>query len=458
MDPMLYARIDAMEQDMIKTLQAWIRIPSVKAPAEPGAPFGAQMRHALNRALDDGRAMGFLVRDFDGYAGDIQMGAGEETLGILCHVDVVPAGDGWHTDPFGAQIDGDRMYGRGTSDDKGPCVAALYAMKAIKDAGIRLTKNVRLIVGCDEESGWDCMAHYASKTDMPSIGFSPDASFPVINTEKGLMQLVFRAPAGVPGVQVTSFNAGERRNVVPGFAEAALEGTPEQADRINVFAREAGLDVSARAENGAVYIRSTGVSGHAAFPEAAKNAIGQILLCLGGLGVAGALGALASKVGMETDGKSLGCDITDGLSGPLTLNLGVIRADKNAVSGAFDIRFPVMADPEQIVEAIRLALPGFEITVDTQKAPHHVPESSALVQALLEAYHEETGLPKQALAIGGGTYARCLKQGVAFGSAFPDDQELAHQANEYLSIKGLMANVRIFANAIVRLAGEGSRT
>lgn len=454
MDEKLIKIIEGLQPQMIQTLQKWIRIPSVKAAAAPGAPFGPEVRRALDTALSDAQAMGFKVRAFDGYAGDIDLGEGDDPLGILCHLDVVPAGDGWQVDPFSAVIDGDRMYGRGTSDDKGPAVAALYAMKAIRDAGVPLKRNVRLILGCDEESGWACMAHYEKQTKMPEMGFSPDASFPVINTEKGGLHLSYAAPAAKDGLQVVAFNTGERMNVIPGVAEATVRGGADIVDRVTAFCKETGLNLTAHDADGLITIRSTGVPGHAAYPESAKNAIGQMLLCLKALGVKGPLYELADKVGMEYNCESLGCYVQDKLSGPITLNMGIIRADEKAVSGTFDIRYPVMANPERITEAIRAALKGLEITVGSQRTPHHVPESSELVQALLAAYHEETGLPKMALSTGGGTYARCLKQGVAFGSAFPDDEELAHQAGEYLSIQGLMKNVKIFVNAILRLAGE----
>jgi dipeptidase, putative len=454
MDNKLYAAIDLMEKDMVDTLKKWIRIPSVKAAAQPCAPFGEEIKKALDAALEDAEKMGFEVRNFDGYAGDVTMGQGEDTLGILCHVDVVPAGDGWKCDPFAAVIEGDKMYGRGTSDDKGPAVAALYAMKAVKDAGIPLKKKVRLILGCDEESGWECMTYYQTKTQMPDIGFSPDASFPVINTEKGMIRIDFSASVAKEGLKVLAFNTGERPNVVPGHAQATVAGDKSTIQKVAAFKKETGFDMSAKLDGGIVTIDSVGATGHAAYPEAAKNAIGQMLLCLKALGVEGPLKTLADTLGMEYHGESLGCAVSDTLSGALTLNCGIIRVDENTVKGVFDIRYPVSAEPEKVVAAIKAKLSGFEVKEGRFKAPHHVPEESELVQELLNAYHEETGLPKEAQAIGGGTYARCLKQGVAFGSAFPDDEELAHQAGEYLSIKGLMKNVKIFANAIIRLAGK----
>ena len=182
MDKKIGQLIDSYRDDLIATLSRWIGVPSVKAEPAEGAPFGTEVRRMLDMAMDDARAMGFTVRNVDGYACDATLGDAPEAVAVLGHLDVVPAGDSWQTPPFTATREGDRIYGRGTSDDKGPSLAALFAMRAIKEAGVPLKKSIRLILGCDEESGWEDMAYYCAHADMPEVGFSPDASFPVINT------------------------------------------------------------------------------------------------------------------------------------------------------------------------------------------------------------------------------------------------------------------------------------
>ncbi|MCI5955529.1 MAG: Sapep family Mn(2+)-dependent dipeptidase, partial [Clostridiales bacterium] len=319
--------IDGLREEMTQTLTRWIRIPSVKGAPEPGAPFGPEVRRALDTALADAEAMGFETRNFDGYAGDVRMGPlGVEPLAILAHLDVVPAGDGWQVDPFGAEIDGDRMYGRGTSDDKGPAVAALYAMYALKKAGVPLRREVRLILGCDEESGWECMKYYTAHCDMPKTGFSPDASYPVINTEKGLLHLSLRGAYAADGLKVKEISVGERCNVVPGLATALVEGDAAFCGKVNHLAADMHIQVEAEPkQDGLVQLTSTGVPGHAAYPEAAKNALGQLLIMLRALGVTGALRTIASQVGMEYDGLGLGVRCQDETSGSLTCNLGILR-------------------------------------------------------------------------------------------------------------------------------------
>ncbi len=447
--------VDGFKDELTEMLSRWIRIPSVKTEPDGDAPFGAEVKRALVAALEDAKAMGFETRNLDNYAGDVRMGKlGVDPLGILVHLDVVPTGDGWNVDPFGAVIEGDRMYGRGTSDDKGPAAAALLAMKAVKLANVPLKREVRLIFGCDEESGWDDMKYYMEHCDMPKTGFSPDASFPIINTEKGILHLSLRAAATKDGLYVKRIKVGERPNVIPGLASALVAGDAALCEKINRLSGDMHLQIEAFERPEGIEIVSTGIAGHAAYPDNARNAIGQLLIMLRALGVTGALKTLADCVGMEYDGLGLGAKCSDEVSGPLTCNLGILNYDENGMYATLDIRYPVHANHVWLTRSIRAALENIEVTVDEQKEPHHVAPNSALVTALLDAYHETTDRPRECVSTGGGTYARCLGEGVAFGSAFPEDEDLAHQAGEYASLDGLMTNIKIFARAIIKLAGE----
>ena len=447
--------LSSLEKPMLETLQAWIRIPSVKGDGQPDAPFGPVVRQMLDHALEDCKNLGFKVEQFDGYIGHADMGEGsdEDALAILAHLDVVPAGDGWQRDPFGGQVENGHIYGRGTSDDKGPAVAALYAMYAVQQAGIPLKRKVRLILGCDEESGMECMQYYKKHETMPRMGFSPDADYPVINIEKGMVGLQLRAVPSKEGLQVLRWATGERMNVIPGSATALVDGDDSLIAKTESISRQYGWPVHARKAEGGIEITAEGIPGHAAYPQGGRNAIGQLLITLRDLGAKGAIKTLADTIGTTYWGEGIGAMVEDKLSGKLTCNMGIIRVDSDSLYATLDIRSPILTDRVYLVQMIRQHLPGFEVTQTTDKAPHHVPENSELVQSLLAAYHEVTGLEKKALAIGGGTYAKMLQEGVAFGASFPGDPEVAHQADEYVSLDSLYKSMKIFAYAIVKLAG-----
>lgn len=452
-DAKLDAALAALEQDMIETLQRWIRIPSVRAErSADNAPFGAEVRRALDTAMADIRRLGMEPRDIDGYCCDAEIGRGEETVAVLAHLDVVPAGDGWTHDPFGGEIENGRLIGRGTSDDKGPGVAALFAMKAIEDAGIPLRRRCRLILGCDEECGMQDLEYYEQKIGLPAMGFSPDANFPLINTEKGIMQMKLDAP--LDDARLISIDCGTRANVVPGTATAVVAGDWREQAAAAFAVEDDDCQLETELDGGNTRIVVTGVPAHASTPEKGKNAGKMLLSVLEGMGVGGAPVALLVESACEGDaGLNLGIAGSDAVSGALTINLGLLSAGQGRLSVTFDCRYPVFFDDRTIAATVqkRLAPAGFVMEPTHASHPHHVPESSELVRKLMAVYNGVTGENARPFAIGGGTYARHLKEGVAYGMLFPGDLELEHQANESIDIASYVKAARIYAYAIVAL-------
>ncbi|MBO2517549.1 MAG: hypothetical protein CW338_09830, partial [Clostridiales bacterium] len=254
------------------------------------------------------------------------------------------------------------------------------------------------------------------------------------------------------GLQVISMNAGTRANVIPGFAQVMVEKQPGLAEKVNAL--DMGFEVKAEEKEDGILISTTGVLGHAAMPEHARNAIGQILLVLKELGVQGDLLRLADVIGTTSDGKGLGIAMQDTLSGKLTASMDLFRVEKGTVSAVIDIRFPLTAGQEELLGLARMALPGMKVSCDACRGGHYVPEDSELVTGLLKAYENATGEKGEAIAIGGGTYAHYMEEGVAFGASFPWEDDMAHQSNEYMRLETLYKNMRIFANTIVELAAE----
>ncbi|MBR5224168.1 MAG: dipeptidase PepV [Clostridia bacterium] len=450
----LDAALKALEPDMIETLQRWIRVPSVRADkSAENAPFGAEVRRALDVAIADINRLGMNARDVDGYCCDAEIGEGSETLAVLAHLDVVPEGDGWDYDPYGAEIVDGKMYGRGTGDDKGPAVAALFAMKAILDAGIELKgKKCRLILGCDEECGMKDLEYYEEKVGLPDMGFSPDAEFPLINTEKGITGMEIRA--AIADERLVSIASGTRSNVVPGSAVAVVKGDWREAAADAFVVEDEDCGIETELVDGNTKITVTGVPAHASTPEAGKNAAKMLLAVLEKLGIGGEPVKLMVEACGEGDhGVNLGIAGQDEVSGKLTINLGLLFLKDGVLSATFDCRYPVFFNAHAIHATVgkRFAPAGFEMIPGRISEPHHVPESSELVKSLMGVYNEITGTQAKPFAIGGGTYARHLKEGVAFGMMFPGEPELAHQANENIDLSNFFKAARIFAYGIVAL-------
>lgn len=461
-------QIDLMKADIISAVQACIQIRSVKdvEHAAEGAPFGPGIKNALDWTLELGKSFGFMVKNVDGYAGHIEMGTGE-LLGILGHLDVVPEGDGWSVPPYSAKISDGKIFGRGALDDKGPTLAALFAMKAIKDANIPLKMRVRLILGTDEESGWDDMAYYFKKEETPQIGFAPDAEFPLIHAEKGILHLEF-VKSYAPFPHLVSIQGGQRANVVPDQCDVILKDIAH--DHLTkllkdyTFPEGVSGTLAGMESDQEVKLIFKGVGAHGSLPQKGKNAVLYALKFLQTLPLnpeeQQILNFLISYPGTGFHGEGFGIPLSDEPSGKLSLNLGILEMASDKMRFVLDIRYPVTyqeKDVFQPVEKISLN-EGFRVSVLNHQEAHHVPKDSPLVQSLLKAYSDVTGLEPYAFAIGGGTYAKALPQGVAFGPLFPGEPEVIHCPDEYISIDNLVLTTKVYAQAILNLAADLGET
>ena len=465
-----YDKIDSLvaayKDELIADMKAWISIPSVQAEPLPGKPFGENVAKALDLALDTARKYGFETRNIDYYAGDISLGSGEQTLGMLAHLDVVPAGEGWSHDPFGAEIDDGKIFGRGTIDDKGPALCALYAMRAVRDAGVPQEFGVRLILGCDEETGMSDMRYYASKVQMPDFGFSPDAGFPVINIEKGGCNVELSWQGGSDAeIPVLQLYAGERPNVVPAYAKAILS-----TENVSAAEIEAKIACHAAKVNQKLFVKdlgcgkcevsAEGVLSHGSLPEQGVNAASVLLIALKDIGaganLAPALDMITTCIGMEPDGASLNIKCEDELSHNLSCNLGILRWDGKDFCATLDIRYPLCTNEVEILGNIVKTVSKYGVCVKQTSGhtPHHVPADHKIVKGLMHVYNKITGEDAKPIAIGGGTYSRMMPNTVAFGPVFPHEEDRCHIADECIDIDSMMKATRIYAHAIARLAAR----
>jgi len=453
--------ISENEKKLVEAAREIIKIRSVKESPLQGMPFGKGPAKALNFALNLAKDFGLETRNLDNYAGWAQWGEGDEMIGILVHLDVVPEGSGWTFPPYGGEIHDGKIYGRGAIDDKGPAMAALFALKSLKDAGINFSRRVRVIFGTDEESGCECMKYYLRHDEVPTMGFSPDANYPIINGEKGILifsfSTLFEGKKERKGAKLLSFKGGHRPNMVPDFAEARITGDIREInDAINVVKESIPGNFDVEQKNNEIIIKSYGLSAHGSTPEKGKNACMLLSMLLGKVKFARPysdfIEFLNTRIGMDTTGKGLGIDFKDDISGKLTFNVGVVNCDENSASVIVNIRYPIKYRGDEVIEQIRKNIPeSILIKNISDNKPHYVPEENFIVQKLKEAYEKVTGERAYCFSIGGGTYARMFNNFVAFGPVFPGKPELAHQSDEYIEVEDLLKNLRIYTYVINEL-------
>lgn len=461
--------VEKREADLLKDTQELLRIKSVLDDENPtpDAPLGTGVKEALEFLLELGEKDGFTAKNVGNLAGHLEFGQGDEIVGILCHVDVVPEGDGWTSDPFGAEIRDGKIFARGAIDDKGPTMAAYYAMKIVKELGLPLNKRVRMIIGTDEESNWRCVDHYFKHEEMPAMGFAPDADFPIIYAEKGIADydLVYK-PAGNENAEhdaeVVEFSAGRRYNMVPDFARASLvvkQGQTDLVQRFEDYKKQNELEGKAHVESGNLILELEGVSAHGMEPNNGKNAGLHLASFLSQLTLdtnSGKFFQFVSKyLGKDSRGKELGIAYSDDITGDLTINVGKLSYSAEIGGRAgLNMRYPVTTKLEKTKEILTglLEEEGLSIENFSNSNPHHVDENDFLIQTLKKVYEEQTGEKAELISIGGGTYARSLKSGVAFGPLFPGRPDIAHQKDEYMIIEDLLKATAIYAQAIYELA------
>lgn len=455
----------ARRRELVEAVSRLVAVKSVKGESAPGAPFGPGPKAALEEGLKLCGELGFATRNYDNYVGLADLNDKPTQLHILGHLDVVGEGKGWDTDPYTCVEKDGMLYGRGVSDDKGPVCAALFAMKAVKDLGLPLGKNVRLILGTDEESGSKDIAYYYAREPYAPQAFTPDADFPVIHIEKGhyFPDLGADWPAAQVEPRVAALTGGFRSNVVPPEAQAEVLGL--KADDLACLCRavgeRTGAVLTAADTPRGVQIHCAGRNAHAASPEEGINAISALLEALAKLELADCGSTRAVKAMAElfpfgdTAGKALGIAQSDGESGALTLNLALMTLTETGFSAKFDSRVPICATKENCADVCEAALAahGIGITGDREMTHVHVVEAgSPLVRTLLDCYETYTGeKDAKPIAIGGGTYVHNIPGGVAFGCVFPGFDPKMHSANEQAEVEGLLRSAKIFALAIARL-------
>lgn len=463
-----YDEVLKRKDDLLRDLQTILRIESVKDldSQTKNRPMGEKVGEALETMLSITEFAGFKPINIEGMVGyaEYSPAKAEDYIGILCHLDVVPATGDWASPPFEPTIRDGKLFARGAVDDKGPTIAAYYGLKIVKELGLPLKHNIRIIFGTDEESGMSCMKKYVEVEKMPLAGFAPDADFPIIHAEKGQINIKL----GLQNVSnnnssedfsLLSFIAGEKGNMVPDIAEATIAGQNDTlVSQFLKYCKEKGVAYSYSQEGDQTMLKLVGTSAHGMEPHKGVNAALILASFLQQFSFEGSannyIQFIYKTLYNQFKGEGLGIDFADDITGPLTVNAGIFKFVKERRAEIhLNIRCPVETNYEATIENLTKAVESysFKVTSLTTKEPHHVPKDSPMIQTLQEVYQAETGEEPTLLTTGGATYARFMKNGVAFGAVFPGKPMTAHQKNEYIEIEDLLKATAIYAHAIYRL-------
>lgn len=470
--------VSKRKEDMLRDLGGLLRIPSTKDPASsaPGAPMGKEIARALQYMLELSEKAGFRTANLDGYVGYAELGEAETDnyIAVLGHLDVVPATGDWTTPPYEPTIREGKLYARGAIDDKGPTIAAYYGLKIVKELGLPLKHHVRIIFGTDEESGSSCMARYRQTEKMPLAGFTPDADFPIVHAEKGQINtriLLSRkqdaqVDARLPHeFQLVSFFGGGTANMVPETARAIVTGSEESVDAMiaayHAYALSRGRKGIVQVTTGQAVFEMDGKAAHGMEPERGINAALELIHFLKDYSFQPDAGRFLASVDEyffeDYLGVAFGVAYEDELTGPLTINTGILQFDPLGESFFhINLRYPVTDVDSRILAVIseRVAKDGFVLEPPKLKKGHHVAKEHPMIPILQRIYQEATGQEPTLLSTGGGTYAYHITNGVAFGPLFPGKESLAHQADEYIELEDLFLSVEMYARAIYELANE----
>lgn len=446
-------------ESLIRDIMELVSIDSVEGEPKEGMPFGEGPAKALQCFLDLAEEAGLRTENFDNYAGHADYGEGKEVVGILGHVDVVPCGEGWICDPFQPQIKDGKIYGRGVLDNKGPMLVCLHAVKILKEMGIPLRKKIRLIVGANEETDWKCMDYYfgEKKITPPQISFTPDAEFPLNHAEKGVFQYQLVADLK----EKIEISGGNAYNSVAESASALLPVGSEETvrERMTKWEEATRCKISCQTEENGVRLSVRGFAAHAASPAKGINAVSGLMYMIVDLGLEGELLEIArwymKYIGFDLQGKGLGIDLSDEISGTLSFNVGKAEVLDGKLILSIDNRVPVTYKCKEVQDLLEKNLEGSRFRFENPQITEaiYVPKDSFLVTTLMDVYREVTKDHDAEPQVDGAcSYARALENCVAFGAILPGQPDLMHQKNEYLELDKLDLWMKIYLEAIYRLA------
>lgn len=452
------------KQDIIGSICDLITFPSVSLE-EPNSPFpfGKDCNDCLKYFLHLANSLGFRTKNVDGYCGWVEFGEGKDLIGIVGHLDVVPAKkEDWKYSPFTPTLVNNRIYGRGAIDDKGPVIATLYAMKSVFD-NYKIDKRVRLILGLNEENDWKCIERYKQTEELPDIAFSPDANFPCIYAEKTIESLYLKQEyIKNPTLYIEDISTNNNAiNVVPKYCSITLKFDNSKItnikENLKTLINNYNYNINVEEiDNSSIKLISLGKSSHAAHPELGVNALSRLLIIINELFnlyniKLDILDYFTKYIGDDYTGKNLGINFKDE-SGILTLNTAQFILNNGVLSLGFNLRIPVTLDYNKIEESFKkYCNENLKIKVARIQEPLYIEKDNSIVKQLCDIFNNYNNSNLEPIAIGGGTYARAFDNCVSFGPQMPNAKDMCHQTDEYISINNLLFCTKVYAEAIIKL-------
>lgn len=453
---MNYEKIARENLDVVvQELCDWVKIDSVydESTIKEKMPFGKGVYYALEYIAELAEKYDFNVDRCDGYCTEISIGEGKDIVMIMGHADVVPTGTNWQYDPFLGEVVDGHIYGRGSEDDKGPTMASFHALRILKEMNLlNKDKKYVLVVGGNEERGSDCLKYYFDtlKKPQPKYGFTPDAGFPLVYGEKGIMTYEFKGCNKSKIIKL--IEGGIVSNAVVGNAKAILFGEYNLANQLKEFTNQYGLIGNVEISNNETIIKITGKTAHAAMPNLGKNALAYLLMFLNE-NIEDDVVKHFAPLFSDYYGENMGISINGERMGKLTMNLGLGKYENSNYSFTINIRYPIDTTGENVSNILNSKILDEGILISDSK-PLYVDPNSKFIKTLLKAYQDiSKDYKSRPMTIGGGTYARNTINSVAFGMCFPDEEELAHQINEVLSVESLEKGLAIYLEALHLLGG-----
>ncbi len=447
------------EENIKRDIKRLVDIKSVADTPTANAPNGEGVRKAQKAAEELLKSIGLEVTDLDGRVGFGHYGSKEKFLGIIAHLDVVPEGNGWQSDPFCCTEREGYLVGRGTIDDKGAFVLSAYAVKYLIENDIPLKYGIRMIIGLDEETGMSDIGYYREREKMPVFTFTPDAGFPVGHGEKGIYSADLLSPV-IKGGNIAELAGGVASNVVADYTyavirNASLSALKEAAkDKAYITITEEGKDIR---------VEARGKAGHAGEPHEAVNSnflIMKFLLEAGALSEDEREAAefiVAATDNYDGDVFGIACD--DGVFSPLSIIGGMLSLERGRLCLNVNCRYPTAITGAELEGKINSTAESYGFTVKnvSNSEPFYLdPESNAAVGIMCGIYNEVTGSDEKPIVMSGGTYARHIENAVSYGIEYPDqvDPEWVggcHMKNEALKISRALESCEIFIKTLMRL-------